>query len=146
VRFGEGPITGGWGGVGTNGNIDVVAWDSSCPFEHPFELQLNSQMFVGVHLELGFTGEYGDTKDIAERGSRFATRIVVDDDPVGPSWIDTSRYDVPYGMDPGTCVIAYVCDYSTTAANWRLTTETYPWVVDATSAPTTCVETIWCNF
>lgn len=139
-------MTGGWGGAGTNGNMDVVVFDSSCPFEHPFEDVLNTRVFAGLHIELGFTGEGGDSGDIGDRGSRFATRITSGAEAVGPSWHDTSRYDTPYGLNGQVCTVAYSCDFSFSNDQWRITSEPYPWVIDPTSSPTACARILWCNF
>lgn len=100
MYFGESPLTGGWAGVGTNGNANVVVFDTSCPMALCRMIQRNGNIFAGLHVELGFSGEGGDTGDIGERGAYFATRLI-NGEAVGPAWLDTSRYDAPYGLNGG---------------------------------------------
>lgn len=145
MNFGESPATGGWGGVGTNGNANVVVFDTSCPMALNWLIERNANIFSGMHVELGFSGEGGDTGDIGERGTYFATRLV-NGEAVGPAWLDTSRYDAGYGLNGPVCAVAMTCDIDQGTASYRVNNERWPFGIDPFHPPTWCQWIYWCNF
>lgn len=112
VRFGESSQTNGWAGVGTNGDINTVVFDNSCPFEPEHFIKGNSAMFAGMHVELGFSSEStvgGDTLDNYLRPTDFSSRIVDDTERVSEAWEDTSRFDDRDGLDKDVCAVTMSC-------------------------------------
>lgn len=145
MRFGE--YSGiSWGGAGQNGNTDFVAFDTSCPMAFPFVIEMNSQIFTGLHMQLGFsTSPGGDTGDSSIRGGEFASRMVSDPpQTVAAAWIDAARYDDEENSCPELCTVALSCDWGTYYPGYRLSYETLTSEGDPAYAPTHCAWTYWC--
>jgi len=131
-------------GYGHNGDANFVVFDTSCPFALPFLVEMNSQIFTGLHMELGFsTASSGDTGDSAVRGTKFATRLL-NNQTVAGAWLDTSRLDDVADSCPGLCTIAMSCDYGSYYATWRINNETFTNTGDPAGPATYCWATYWC--
>jgi hypothetical protein len=73
VTFGESPESGGWDGAGTNGSLNLVVMDISFGVTPTMYDEQLGNAFAGLHLWATIMPTYGDTSDVADRGSKFAT-------------------------------------------------------------------------
>lgn len=142
MRFGENTS---WAGLGLNGDVNFLVLDTSCPFAAPFFVEMNSQIFKGLHIEMGFTtSPSSDTPDSAVRGQYFGWRVNASQ-PVAQAWEDVSRFDDPAGAGcPGECTIAMSCDTAKVNSDYRVTYETLTNTGDPPSAPGYCSWVLWC--
>lgn len=72
MRYGESPISGAWGGAGTNGGVNLMIFDMSFATTPGWEGLVSQRLFAGVRM-IGFTNPiWGDTANISVRGESFA--------------------------------------------------------------------------
>jgi hypothetical protein len=90
IRWGESPSSGGWAGAGTNGGTNLVVLDISHGILPTFWYQTMRGASAGVQLIATMMTGGGDTSNVADRGSTFATFYRVNENAqVSASWLNT---------------------------------------------------------
>ncbi len=79
IRWGESPQSGGWAGAGTNGGANLVVLDISHGILPPFWYQTLRNANAGVQMIATMMTAGGDTDNVADRGSTFATGSIYSD-------------------------------------------------------------------
>jgi hypothetical protein len=150
--FGE---TSAWKGCGTDGNLDYVAFSTSCPFQMGWLAESGWNLFGGLHIVLGTSPygspwpstAYGDIGDTATLGTHFATRLK-NVNTVASSWVYAFMLDEPSALIAPACTIAMACAATQNGAIGRINQEAMTdnlWL-DESSAPTWCQWLTWCHF
>jgi hypothetical protein len=145
----------GFRGLGTNGNIDIGIFDTSCPFQMHY-LERSAPMFGGVHMIGGYAGYFsagapltvfGDRADSSTGGQYYGTRLLAYQ-PLAGAHLDVARLDESAPFVARACTVAISCAANSTAAGYHLLTESWPTVdtSDETQTPTWCSFYQWCNF
>lgn len=90
VRLGESPESGGWAGAGTNGGTNVAVFDISHGILPTFWTQTMLNANAGVQLILTIMTAGGDTANVSQRGSTFASFFRANPNAsVADSWRNT---------------------------------------------------------
>ena len=138
IYFGEyAGIT--FGNDAQNGDVHFLALDTSCPFALPFIIQMNANMFTGLHFELGFsTSPGGDDASSEYVAEDFGTRLH-NGETIATAWSDASVIDDSGDQcgHGGLCLLSLTCN-TQSEASWRLSNETLTSGPNHTSAPAWC--------
>jgi hypothetical protein len=90
IRWGESPESGGWAGAGTDGGANLVVLDISHGVLPPFWYETFRNASAGVQLIATMMTAGGDTSNVPDRGSTFATFFKANPNSrVSESWVQT---------------------------------------------------------
>lgn len=90
IRWGESPQSGGWAGAGTDGGVNMVVLDISHGVLPPFWSETFLQANAGVQLIATMMTAGGDTANVADRGSTFASFFRANENSrVAEAWVQT---------------------------------------------------------
>jgi hypothetical protein len=90
TRWGESPSSGGWAGAGTNGGTNLAVLDISCGILPTFWFQALQNANAGVQMVATIMVAGGDTANVADRGSTFASFYKANENSrVSDSWLNT---------------------------------------------------------
>jgi hypothetical protein len=147
MAFGEYPGI-QFGNAGTDGGVYWAVFDSSFPFASPFFIELNRQVFTGLHIEMGYSASGGgDNRDAYFHAVDFTT-LVVGGDTIAHAWnwMNQATDNQEFGQDldhPDLCTVAMSCAFTEQIAGNILAYET-AYSVYNNSSPNWCHWYTWC--
>jgi len=90
IRWGESPQSGGWAGAGTDGGANLVVLDISHGVLPPFWAETFVRANAGVQLIATMMTGGGDTSNVPDRGSTFASFFRANENSrVAEAWVQT---------------------------------------------------------